>query len=72
MKQISLGTTGFELAIKRTRKREFLEEMNLVIPWSELLALIAPHAPAGKTRRPAFATDVMLRIHLLQQYLLRD
>jgi IS5 family transposase len=68
MKQISLATTGFELVTKRTRKREFLDEMNLVIPWSHLLALIAPHAPAGKTGRPPFATEVMLRIHLLQQF----
>jgi IS5 family transposase len=68
MKQISLATTGFELVTKRTRKREFLDEMNLVIPWSQLLALIAPHAPAGKTGRPPFATEVMLRIHLLQQF----
>ena len=52
----------------RTRKREFLDEMNLVIPWLQLLALITPHAPAGKTGRPPFATEVMLRIHLLQQF----
>jgi IS5 family transposase len=68
MKQMSLAATGFELVTKRTRKREFLDEMNLVIPWSELLSLIAPHAPAGKTGRPPFATEVMLRIHLLQQF----
>jgi hypothetical protein len=41
MKQISLATTGFELATKRTRKREFLDEMNLVIPLPQLLVLIA-------------------------------
>ena len=68
MKQISLAATGFELAAKRTRKREFLDEMDRVMPWSQLLALIAPHAPAGKTGRPPFATEVMLRIHLLQQF----
>jgi IS5 family transposase len=68
MKQMSLATTGFELIAKRTRKREFLDEMNLVVPWSGLLRLIAPHAPAGTTGRPPFATEVMLRIHLLQQF----
>jgi len=68
MKQMSLAHTGFELVTKRTRKREFLDEMNLVIPWTELLALIAPHALAGKTGRPPFPTEVMLRIHLLQQF----
>jgi len=56
MKQLSLATTGFDLVTKRTRKREFLDEMNLVIPWSHLLALITPHAPSGKTGRPPFAT----------------
>jgi len=30
MKQISLASSGFELSIKRTRKREFLDEMNQV------------------------------------------
>jgi transposase, IS5 family len=33
---MSLAHTEFELVIKRTRKREFLDEMNLVIPWTEL------------------------------------
>ncbi len=65
------GTThGFELVVKRTRKRQFLDEMNLVIPWGELVALIQPHAPApgAKGGRPPFATETMLRIHFLQQW----
>jgi IS5 family transposase len=68
MKQKSFATTGFELVTKRTRKREFLDEMNLVVPWTELIALIEPHAPAGKTGRPPFAAATMLRIHFLQQW----
>ena len=60
MKQISLATTGFELVTKRTRKREFLDEMNLVIPWSQLLGLIAPHAPAGKMGGLAKNTSQLL------------
>jgi IS5 family transposase len=68
MKQISLSTTGFELAHKKTRKREFLEEMYLVVPWAELVSLIEPHAPKGKTGRPPFALSTMLRIHFMQQW----
>lgn len=68
MKQMSLSTTGFELAHKRTRKREFLDEMNLVVPWSELVGLIEPHAPKGNTGRPPFAVSTMLRIHFMQQW----
>ena len=70
MKQMSLGESGFERKTKRTRKREFLDEMNLVVPWAELVSLIAPHAPApgAKGGRPPFAVETMLRIHFLQQW----
>jgi IS5 family transposase len=68
MKQKSFATTGFELITKRTRKREFLDEMSLVVPWTELVALIEPHAPSGKTGRPPFAVATMLRIHFMQQW----
>ena len=38
------------------------------MPWGELLALIAPHAPVAKTGRPPFELAMMLRIHCLQQW----
>jgi len=69
MKENTLAITGFELVTKRTRKRNFLDEVSLAIPWSHPLGLIAPQAPAGKTRRPPFVNEAMLRIHLLQQFL---
>ncbi|MCS4294587.1 IS5 family transposase [Comamonas sp. BIGb0152] len=67
MKQMSLAT-GFEKKSKRTRKREFLDEMDLVVPWHELITLIESHSPPKATGRPAFAVESMLRIHLLQQW----
>jgi IS5 family transposase len=70
MKQMRLSESGFERKTKRTRKREFLDEMNLVVPWSELVALVEPYAPspAAKGGRPAFAAQTMLRIHFIQQW----
>jgi len=70
MKQMSLGVSGFERKTKRTRKREFLDEMNLVVPWGELVSLITPHAPApgAKGGRPPFGVETMLRIHFMQQW----
>ena len=59
---------GLNLSTRRTRKAVFLEEMNLVVPWMELLSLIAPHAPRAKTGRPPFELATMLRIHFLQQW----
>jgi len=59
---------GLDLSTKRTRKREFLDEMRRVVPWSRLIALIEPHYPKGKTGRPPFPVATMLQIHFLQQW----
>ncbi|MFM0592159.1 MULTISPECIES: IS5 family transposase [Paraburkholderia] len=65
MTQLGLG---LDLSTKRTRKREFLDEMHRVVPWSRLIALIEPHYPAGKTGRPPFPIATMLQIHFMQQW----
>ena len=65
MKQISLG---LNLLTKKTRKREFLEEMDQVVPWGVLGQIVEPHYPKSKTGRPPFPIETMLRIHYLQQW----
>ncbi|MFB9124398.1 IS5 family transposase [Paraburkholderia dipogonis] len=65
MTQLGLG---LDLSTKRTRKREFLDEMRSVVPWSRLIALIEPHYPRGKTGRPPFPIATMLQIHFMQQW----
>lgn len=53
---------------KVTRRERFLAEMDAVIPWAELVALIHPHYPkAGQGRRP-MPIRTMLRIYFLQQW----
>jgi len=53
----------------RKSKRElFLEQMNLVVPWSELQALVEPHyAKSGNGRQPV-GLAIMLRTYFLQQW----
>ena len=65
MKQASLE---LNLSARKTRKREFLEHMERVVPWAALVALIAPYYPEGRTGRPPFALETMLRVHFLQQW----
>jgi transposase, IS5 family len=65
MKQADLG---LNLTAKRTRKREFLDEMNRVVPWADLVGLITPFAPEGRRGRPPFAVETMLRLHFMQQW----
>jgi hypothetical protein len=59
---------GLNLNKRCTRMVVFLDEMNLVVPWTELLALIAPHAPRAKTGRPPLEVETMLRIHFFYQW----
>jgi len=69
MRQQTLAMmTGFERYTKKTRRAIFLEEMEQVVPWRELCALIEPVYPkAGNGRRPV-GLERMLRIYFLQQW----
>ncbi len=54
---------------KQTRREIFLAEMERIVPWKRLLALIEPHYPvSGRPGRQPYALARMLRIHLLQQW----
>ncbi|MCF8837671.1 IS5 family transposase [Xanthomonas campestris pv. campestris] len=54
---------------KQTRREIFLAEMEQVVPWQQLLGLVAPHYPvSGRPGRQPYALARMLRIHLLQQW----
>jgi len=65
MKKASLK---LNLNVKKTRKQVFLEQMEQVVPWAALVELIAPYYPQGKTRRPPFSLQTMLRVHFMQQW----
>jgi IS5 family transposase len=54
---------------KQTSKERFLAEMERVVPWARLVALIEPVYPAGKRGRPPMGVERMLRIYFLQQWL---
>lgn len=69
MKQQTLAmASGFERYTKKTRRTLFLEEMEQVVPWAELCALVEPvYAKVGNGRPPVGA-ERMLRIYFLQQW----
>ena len=68
MKQITLAVTGFEKHRKVTRRAQFLTEMNQVVPWSRLLALIEPYYPKAGNGRPPKGLEMMLRMYFLQHW----
>ena len=68
MKQMTLGATGFERYAKTTRRAAFLSEMDRVVPWAELCALIEPVYPNPGKGRPPVGLERLLRIYFLQQW----
>src|ERR1035437_4325265 len=69
MKQQSLASQGvFEKYGRKSRRELFLEEMERVVPWSGLEALVRPHyAKAGNGRQPV-GLSIMLRTYFVQQW----
>ncbi len=59
---------NLNLQLKKTRKQVFLEQMERVVPWADLVALVASYYPEGKNGRPPFPLMTMLRIHFMQQW----
>ena len=69
-KQMTFAPLAQATKKKVTRREKFLSEIEAVVPWVRLLALIEPHYPKMGTTggRPAIALEVMLRIYYLQQW----
>src|SRR5450631_2031236 len=69
MKQQTFASqSSFEKYGRKSRRELFLDEMELVVPWAELEALVEPHYPrAGNGRRPV-GLSIMLRTHFMQQW----
>ena len=66
MKQRTLAmANGFERYGKKTRRAEFLEEMEQVVPWKKLCTLIEPHYPKTGNGRPPVGVERMLRMYFL-------
>ena len=68
MKQMTLSTGGFDRYSKTTRRAAFLSEMDRVVPWSALCALIEPVYPKAGNGRPPIGLERMLRISFLQNW----
>ena len=65
-KQVTLSAFSDELAQVRTKKKEFLTQIDRIIPWGEWIALTKPHYYKGERGNKPYDLELMLRIYLLQ------
>ena len=69
MSQRSFASAEYAMKKKRTRREKFLAEMERIVPWSRLTAVIEPLYPkSGRVGRPPIGVPKMLRMYCLQQW----
>ena len=65
-KQMTMSFWTDELAEVRTHKKEFLEQMDRLVPWGEWVKKIQPHYYKGERGNKPYDLELMLRIYVLQ------
>lgn len=68
MKQTTFASAAWAAKGKTTRRERFLAEMNAVMPWAKLVALIEPHYPKAGGGRQPLPLERMLRVYFMQQW----
>jgi IS5 family transposase len=69
MRQQTLAAQmGFERYGRKSKREQFLDEMEQIVPWAELQALVEGHYPKGENGRPPVGLSIMLRVYFLQQW----
>ena len=63
---MSLSALSDELSQVRTKKREFLAEIDRIVPWGEWISLIRPCYYKGERGNKPYDLERMLRIYLVQ------
>jgi transposase, IS5 family len=68
MKQTTFASLSWDSKGRTTRRERFLAEMDAVMPWARLTALIEPHYPKAGDGRPPLPLERMLRVYFMQQW----
>jgi transposase, IS5 family len=66
--QTSFAQGEYARKKKTTRREKFLAQMDRVVPWARLVAVIAPYYPKGRRGRPPVGIERMLRLYFLAQW----
>lgn len=70
MRQLILASMNFDKHSKHTRRAKFLAEMNEVVPWQELCAVVEPFYPKLGNGRPLWVTCGLINLFAIRRRLL--
>ncbi len=65
-KQLTLSAISDEPAQAKTKKKDFLERIERIVPWDNWLEMIEPHYYKGKRGNKPYDLELMLRLYVLQ------
>jgi IS5 family transposase len=68
MKTMSFASLAYDGKKKKTRREKFLEEMDQVIPWAEIIKVIEEYYPKAGNGRQPMPLERMLRVYFMQQW----
>ena len=68
MSQMTFSDFEYSNRKKKTKREEFLDVVEEVIPWDEWVAIIKPYYPSGKRGRPTKGIEKVLRMYLMQSW----
>lgn len=66
MRQMIFSDYEYSVRKRKTKREEFLDIMDEIIPWEEWVEFVRPYYPDGKRDRPTKGIEKMLRMYLLQ------
>ncbi len=66
MEQMTFSDYEYSNRKRITKREEFLDMMDEIIPWDEWVEFVKPYYPSGKRGRPTKGIEKMLRMYLLQ------
>ena len=59
---------GFEKFARKSKRELFLDRMEQVMPWGELLALVESHDLSADSSQPPVGLPILLRTYFIQQW----
>ena len=68
MKQQTFSDFEYAHRRKTTKREEFLDSMETIIPWKDWVEMIRPYYPQGKRGRKPIEIETMLRMYLMQNW----
>lgn len=68
MKQQTFSDIEYSNRRRKTKREEFLDSMDEMIPWDYWVSIIKPYYPSDKRGRPPKSIETMLRMYLMQNW----